>query len=35
MAQSLHARRLTLRPWRLDDAEAAFAVYGDPRLPAG
>ena len=32
MAQLLHTSRLTLRPWRLDDAEAAFAVYGDPEV---
>lgn len=24
--------RLLLRPWRLEDAEAAFAIYGDPEV---
>jgi RimJ/RimL family protein N-acetyltransferase len=32
MGQVLRTSRLTLRPWRLEDAEAAFAVYGDPRV---
>src|SRR5690242_6214220 len=32
MGQVLQTSRLTLRPWRLDDAEAALAVYGDPEV---
>jgi RimJ/RimL family protein N-acetyltransferase len=32
MAQVLRTSRLTLRPWRVEDAEAAFAVYGDPEV---
>jgi RimJ/RimL family protein N-acetyltransferase len=30
----LETRRLALRNWRVDDAEAAFAIYGDPRVTA-
>jgi RimJ/RimL family protein N-acetyltransferase len=32
MGQSLRSDRLTLRPWRLDDAEAALAIFGDPEV---
>jgi len=27
---TLHSDRLTLRPWRVDDAQAATEIYGDP-----
>jgi RimJ/RimL family protein N-acetyltransferase len=30
----LETERLALRNWRADDAEAAFAIYGDPRVTA-
>lgn len=30
MASTIVSERLTLRPWRLDDVEAAFAIYGRP-----
>lgn len=29
MTDTLHTDRLTLRPWRIDDAEAALRVFGD------
>ena len=29
---SLNTARLRLRPWRLEDAEAALAIYGDARV---
>ncbi|MFC9561377.1 GNAT family N-acetyltransferase [Agromyces sp. NPDC056965] len=39
MVQTLHTERLDLRPLALDDVDAYFAVYGDPRtwehLPSG
>ena len=28
----LHSERLILRPWTLDDVEAAFRMYGDPEV---
>ncbi|MGH3355680.1 MAG: GNAT family N-acetyltransferase, partial [Nocardioidaceae bacterium] len=28
MGRTLKSERLTLRPWTLDDVEAAFAIYG-------
>jgi len=33
MGQLLLTERLRLRPWRLQDAEAAFAIYGSPEVP--
>jgi RimJ/RimL family protein N-acetyltransferase len=30
MASTIGSERLTLRPWTLDDVEAAFAIYGRP-----
>ena len=32
MAQELSTDRLVLRPWRLDDDEAALGAYGDSRV---
>jgi RimJ/RimL family protein N-acetyltransferase len=32
MAEELTTERLVLRPWRLDDAEAALEVYGAPEV---
>jgi RimJ/RimL family protein N-acetyltransferase len=32
VAQELHTDRLVLRPWRLDDDEAALGAYGDSRV---
>ena len=32
MADVLKTDRLTLRPWRMDDAEAALQVFGDNRV---
>jgi RimJ/RimL family protein N-acetyltransferase len=32
VAQELHTDRLVLRPWRLDDDEAALRAYGDSRV---
>jgi RimJ/RimL family protein N-acetyltransferase len=29
MAGELHTERLTLRPWRVDDADEALGIYGD------
>ena len=32
MGQVLVTERLRLRPWRLEDADAAFAIYGSPEV---
>jgi ribosomal-protein-alanine N-acetyltransferase len=32
MTAILETVRLRIRPWTLDDAEAAFAIYGDPEV---
>lgn len=32
MGPRLASERLTLRPWSIDDAPAALAVYGDPEV---
>lgn len=32
MTDVLTTDRLTLRPWRMDDAEAALTIFGDPRV---
>lgn len=32
MGRVLLTNRLTLRPWELDDAEAALAIFGDPAV---
>ncbi len=32
MSVILETQRLTLRPWSLDDAEAALRIYGDPEV---
>lgn len=32
MMATLHTERLILRPWTLDDVEAAFRMYGDPEV---
>jgi RimJ/RimL family protein N-acetyltransferase len=32
MAQRLDTKRLALRPWRTDDAEAALGIYGDDEV---
>lgn len=32
MATTLESDRLVMRPWTVDDAEAALAVYGDPEV---
>ena len=32
MGHGLVTERLRLRPWRLEDAEAAFAIFGSPEV---
>jgi len=32
VAERLVTERLLLRPWRLDDADAALGIYGDPEV---
>lgn len=32
MTELIQTERLTLRPWRIEDAEAAVAIYGDRQI---